>query len=245
MPECKNKLVHDSGTLLGKIAHICGAKPMAARYEKTQTEQDRHHLDNLILVCGPCHDIIDDPDNAAEYHAPKLRKFKKRHEARFKKAERLIIEQLDDTTQAHQPTYPKTLRRLASAIGIPELANTPDEIEGVAEFIDRLKEVPYRERFFALKLAERMQRQRVDRLPVEDVMGAFNIGTTKLNELMRVLEHHYLGRIDEARAYGQYEVTLQDRKPAGNPFIEILDFCRYANEPIEALVEELNFSLYD
>ena len=42
MPTCVNQLVDVSGTILGKIAHICSASPGGARYEVSMTEREGH-----------------------------------------------------------------------------------------------------------------------------------------------------------------------------------------------------------
>src|SRR5262249_20718774 len=83
MPNCPNPLLAQSGTILGKIAHICAASPGGARYEASMKQPERHAASNLFIVCGTCHDIIDDPNNEDDYPAPLLRKYKKQHEDRF------------------------------------------------------------------------------------------------------------------------------------------------------------------
>ena len=63
------------------VAHICGEKRGAARYEPAMSDEDRRHFDNLMLLCPSCHRLIDrlDPDG----HDPDLlRKMKAAHEGR-------------------------------------------------------------------------------------------------------------------------------------------------------------------
>lgn len=149
MPNCEKPLVDKSGTLLGKIAHICAANKGAARFDENMTNKQRRDFDNLFLVCGPCHDIIDDLNNIDEYPASSLRQYKATHEGRFKKAERQLIKQLADTTQTTIPTYPKNLGRLAQVVDIGTSADLDDEINGVIDFIDKLKDLPLNERVTA------------------------------------------------------------------------------------------------
>src|SRR5215467_6570552 len=155
MPNCTETLVDVSGTMLGKIAHICAAEKGGARYDPKMTDEQRRDISNLFIVCGKHHDIIDDKINEKDYSADLLRKYKTTHEGRFKKAERQLLKQFVDTTQIAQPTYPKHLRALATALGVNYLADNKEEIRGVRNFIDSLKELPLRERDFALGLAER------------------------------------------------------------------------------------------
>jgi hypothetical protein len=77
MPDCTEMLVDPSGTLLGKIAHICAAEPGGCRYDASMTDEERRGVENLFIVCGKHHDLIDDKNNVKNYPADLLRKYKK------------------------------------------------------------------------------------------------------------------------------------------------------------------------
>jgi hypothetical protein len=80
-PKCSTPLVDPkSGSIVGEICHIKGDKPEAARYDATQTNQQRHGFDNLILLCNVHHKIVDDDDVA--YTAERLLQMKQQHESR-------------------------------------------------------------------------------------------------------------------------------------------------------------------
>lgn len=78
-PDCK-ELIFDleHQTILGKICHIKGSKPKSARYDKNQSDEERHSFDNLIGLCGKHHDIID--DNEKRYTVEILKRWKSNHE---------------------------------------------------------------------------------------------------------------------------------------------------------------------
>jgi len=78
-PRCAATLV-DGETVTGKICHIKGARPGSARYDPCQGADDRHGFDNLILLCGRHHDVIDDDEEA--YTVERLVKMKADHEKR-------------------------------------------------------------------------------------------------------------------------------------------------------------------
>jgi hypothetical protein len=78
-PRCAATLI-DSGTVVGKICHIKGAKPGSARYDASQSAAERHGFDNLILLCGRHHDVIDADEEA--YTVERLLKMKADHESR-------------------------------------------------------------------------------------------------------------------------------------------------------------------
>ncbi len=78
-PKCSATLI-DGSAVVGKICHIKGARPGSARYDEQQNATDRHSFENLILMCGRHHDVIDDDEEA--YTVDRLLKMKVAHEAR-------------------------------------------------------------------------------------------------------------------------------------------------------------------
>jgi hypothetical protein len=72
----------DGSTVVGQVCHIKGARPGSARYDAKQSAADRHGFGNLILMCGPHHDVIDDKENEESYPVDLLLKMKADHESR-------------------------------------------------------------------------------------------------------------------------------------------------------------------
>jgi hypothetical protein len=58
-PECNLPIVEDSGVVTGIVCHIKARSPKGPRYDKSQTDEQRHHFDNLILLCSRHSKIID------------------------------------------------------------------------------------------------------------------------------------------------------------------------------------------
>lgn len=80
-PNCRTSLVDpNSGSIVGEICHIKGDKPNSARYDSSQSEEQRHGFDNLILLCGSHHKIVDDSE--LDYTVDRLVKMKVEHETR-------------------------------------------------------------------------------------------------------------------------------------------------------------------
>lgn len=243
MPDCKNELVDDGGTMLGKIAHIHAANEGGARFDASLDEEARRAFENLMLVCGPHHDKIDDPNREAEFPADLLRDYKRRHESRFQRAEHEFLERYRDKTRNAKPTFPTSLDALADALGNEDIRGCPDDIDGIKTFIDKLARLPRATRTFAIELAARMRDHGSNRLPVDDVEEAFEISTADLKRQLEILEHHQLGDADDH--FGQWVARLYEREPWGNPFVEILQFCEATGREPEELLFELNFALYD
>jgi len=95
-PKCASSLI-DGETVTGKICHIKGKKKGSARYDEGQSNEERHSFENLILMCGRHHDVIDDDEEA--YTVQRLVRMKVDHEQKAKpisdneadRAARLII----------------------------------------------------------------------------------------------------------------------------------------------------------
>jgi hypothetical protein len=77
-PQCVQALVH-LGKVTGRICHIKAASPEGPRYDKHQTEAERHGFDNLILMCPIHHDVID--VDVVAYTVDRLRAIKAKHES--------------------------------------------------------------------------------------------------------------------------------------------------------------------
>jgi hypothetical protein len=78
-PRCPEVLVQGS-TVVGKICHIKAANAKGPRYDPQQTAAERHGYDNLLLLCGKHHTVIDDDEEA--YTVERVIKMKTDHESR-------------------------------------------------------------------------------------------------------------------------------------------------------------------
>src|ERR1017187_8720257 len=78
---CTTSIVQPTGTVTGKVCHIKSKKPNNKsfdRYDWTQTNAERHAFENLILLCGVHHDIVD--NELETYSVERLKKLKETHE---------------------------------------------------------------------------------------------------------------------------------------------------------------------
>lgn len=62
------------------IAHIEAAYPGGPRYRTSMTDRERAGFDNLILLCKPDHDLIDDHSLVGQYTVQLLRRWKSARE---------------------------------------------------------------------------------------------------------------------------------------------------------------------
>jgi hypothetical protein len=81
-PECQTAIVdRRTGTILGEVCHIRAQKEGGPRFSPGQTSEERHSLQNLVLMCGVHHKIIDSDENVSVYTVERLLEIKAQHEA--------------------------------------------------------------------------------------------------------------------------------------------------------------------
>jgi hypothetical protein len=78
-PNCTTAIVQPTTmTVTGKICHIKAKSPGGPRYDLKQTEKERNSFENLILLCGVHHDIVD--DQPEKFSVEVLQNMKEMHE---------------------------------------------------------------------------------------------------------------------------------------------------------------------
>ena len=79
---CQTPIVDpSSNTILAEVCHIKARSSRGPRFDLDQTDEERHGFDNLILMCGVHHKLIDAPENAQRYTVESLLVLKAKHES--------------------------------------------------------------------------------------------------------------------------------------------------------------------
>jgi hypothetical protein len=125
--------------LVGEIAHIEGALPESARFNENMTNEQRRRYDNLLLMCGTHHTIIDNDEN--NWTVPKLVDLKRTHEAIYTAAIDKLRLQVGDITDGVSfiPTANGKALAAASSLSDDELAGSCTVIN---LFAGRLSKIP-------------------------------------------------------------------------------------------------------
>ena len=78
-----NALIFDleHNVLVGEIAHIKGEKPSAARYDPSQSPEERRSAENLLALCREHHVIVDSREDV--YAVEVIERMKGDHEAKI------------------------------------------------------------------------------------------------------------------------------------------------------------------
>jgi HNH endonuclease len=77
-PGCQIPIIDDGDIVIGEICHICAKEKGGSRYDLDQTEIEQHSLDNLILLCGNHHKVID--SDTKNYTVESLKYIRANHE---------------------------------------------------------------------------------------------------------------------------------------------------------------------
>lgn len=67
-PGCMNRLIaneteYDDAAILAQIAHIVGSSNVGPRADPSMTDTDKNAYENLVLLCGVHHPLVDKQDN--------------------------------------------------------------------------------------------------------------------------------------------------------------------------------------
>lgn len=76
-PACESKIIDGSGAIVGEVCHIAG-RINGPRYDPEQPNSERHGYENLIVLCGTHHKIVD--EQIGEYTIERLIEIKRTHE---------------------------------------------------------------------------------------------------------------------------------------------------------------------
>ncbi len=149
-PKCQSSLVDSlSGSIVGEICHIRGKMPGAPRYDATQSNEQRHGFDNLILLCNVHHKIVD--DDYIAYTVERLLQLKQQHESKNTSipvnevmSERFISVAISNSSLegsviiSHGQTGGQTAHTIHNHYELPN-ADTPIQLEAKVEMANDLQ----------------------------------------------------------------------------------------------------------
>lgn len=81
-PGCTTPVIDSiANTIFAEVCHIRARNPRGPRFDSQQTDGERHGFDNLLLMCGVHHKLIDAPENLARFTPEELLRLKAQHES--------------------------------------------------------------------------------------------------------------------------------------------------------------------
>lgn len=257
MTSCKNVIIDDKGTVIGQVCHIEAAMPDGPRFNPNQTNEQRRALSNLVLICANHHLQIDSKKHEKDWPLAKVRKLKAEHEAKFKaipgSLEQRFNSQFNDSTDALDPTAPRSFRRLEKLL--PECKVEDEDKDKrarqVKDYLHRAAKVPQNEREFMLGVIKRAIKLNASNdgeisVHVDDVISALSVSQYKLKQLGAALERLGVGAVtDVGTPRGDEWHTLVWNPSDYLTWFDISDFCNASGHSLDEFVIHLKFGLLD
>lgn len=258
-PDCTERIVDSSDTIIGEICHIKGHKPNSARYDPKQTDAERRSFDNLILMCGKHNKIVDDNNNHHKYTVEWLRRVKAQHEAKHRHAKnapptsdairQFLAKKFVDTSEFDEPHYPQNLKALMRSLDEKFSKEEKEQkLVEARELLSKLESLPLVSRKFLRRLLERAESERMSVL-LKEIENALGLSRRDLLEELSVLESRGLAEFDEEYGYiyiySHVRFSPGKRERDSHLWIEIKWFCKSNGIELSDLVENLRFDLLD
>jgi hypothetical protein len=95
-PGCTHVMI-ENGSMLGQICHIEAAEEGGQRFNAMQTNEERRHLSNLLLLCYDHHVIT---NNVSEYRPERMKGIKLEHEAKFTDLDAILTSAFEQSQPA-------------------------------------------------------------------------------------------------------------------------------------------------
>ncbi len=78
-PGCEQLMLDQFGHFIGQICHIEAANIGGERFNPSQTNEQRRHISNLVLMCPTHHGVT---NNVQQYPVSKMKEIKREHESK-------------------------------------------------------------------------------------------------------------------------------------------------------------------
>ncbi|TLS45651.1 hypothetical protein FE633_12800 [Streptomyces montanus] len=250
--DCREVLAPESGGYFGEIAHIRAAEKGGPRFDPAMTNNQRRHIDNLVLLCVKHHQLIDDAETTARFDRAALEDIKRRHEDRIRRvlqAMERAEQQYVDRTRTQTVVHCSTLERMYGS----ELDE--DDRRGTAESVNKIADQMRRAALAARQLLCQVLEEGGE-LSVGEAAHRGGLSKTQVYELGLQLERLWLARLEEAEwddpGYRPERITLPDPIHDHNELLDydfFNDLLRHAasrdDDVLNDVVVGLDFSVLD
>ena len=141
-PACKQLMIDQYNHYIGEICHIEAALPEGQRFNPQQTNEERRHISNLVLMCPTHHSVT---DNVVEYPVLRMQQIKYDHESKSLSSN--IPEQdIQTFIDATFSNYVEPLTNV-DALNLKDYGLTSEQIiDVVSSFINTISRIPYKTR---------------------------------------------------------------------------------------------------
>lgn len=227
-----------------EIAHIYGLNQNSARYDPSKEKESLNNADNLMVLCPNCHKKIDKPENKELYTVSKLMKLKKTFED--ESIEQMI--HVINRTDIGGFTPCKNGKKLVSylempAEGINDLNDIKDdsicEDKELKNAILSLKDLNLTSRESLLRISEACLNDNKYELSLQYWDSAYNL--TKVDILDTLYSTNFIDISEFPDDSWDHPAHIQ----VTDAWCALLDFLKAYKIPLEQLIMQRDFSIFD
>jgi len=250
-PKCDRPIIDENGNFSAQVCHIEAAEEGGERFNPNQTNEERRHISNLMLLCYPHHV---ETDKEEKYPAELMRQMKLDHEAPFREGWNRVLANIEDWTETTSVTHPTTLRALSTWANTLEEAaeyGIDMELTNLRTLSDQIQQLTRPARQLFRIILNRGEPVRgfggvVElRAYLNFLRDATGLGQQQLSDRLHQLEQVGVAVV----VYDDAGVPpYVDTRTATGDFpswSEIRQFCRDYERDLEDLIVDLRFDLFD
>lgn len=248
-PGCVQPLMTADGVLVGEIAHIEAALPEGKRFRKAMTNEERRQAQNLLLLCGTHHTVVDTDD--LTWTVAELQSLKARHEAIYTGAIDRLRSTVGDTTDGVTWCPALNAQAIRGMDGLTEEELT-ESLETLNEFARRLAAVPLGARTVLAIIVARGTPASVSFGAEVDIPGPVleqlaSCSQRELRQYLQVLEHFELVAVDFEPFEGPWMVSARNSTPTiGWPVMKDLrELATRMEGAVRRAIVDLDFTVFD
>ncbi|MCG2578090.1 hypothetical protein LZ012_13935 [Dechloromonas sp. XY25] len=245
-PGCNKALFNAKGVFVGHICHIEAAEPGGERFNKHQTNEQRRHPSNLVLMCYDHHVETDD---VLKFPVDRMKRIKEEHEKLFSDVIGSMLQTVTDHTTLTEPVFAKDLKKLDQVLSWgnsdEELADALKELKRVTI---KLAKVPIPSRGLFLILVNRGKKGRFSdslEVSVPEVQQATNLAPGELRECFSILDDHGFTYDNDTNDFGVQMVGIASPSSGWPLWVDIKRFCKKEKIDLSQIIINLDFSVLD
>ncbi|MCW9705652.1 hypothetical protein [Fodinibius salsisoli] len=240
-PDCKEVMMDDNGVFIGQLCHIEAALPGGERFNPDQSNEDRRHFDNLMLMCYTHHQVTND---VKEYPVERLKKIKATHEERYTNVEDKIFDSITDKTKKIDKKPPSDLSTISDSLNWNLKEEQLEVTErDIRDFFEVLSDVPENSRRVYTIMIERYEEDFFDYVVnPEELEEVTKTSSEELLKHIRILNRYDLTSMPYTNIDDKPEVEILKINGWGIP-ITLLEFAEKENIELSKLIVDLNFGL--
>lgn len=245
-PGCKKALFNAKGVFVGQICHIEAAEPGGERFNKHQTNEQRRHPSNLVLMCYDHHVETDD---VLKFPVDRMRRIKEEHEKLFSDVVGSMLKTVTDHTTLTEPLFAKNLKKIDRVLrwnnSDDELADALKELNPITT---KLAKVPMPSRELFLVIVNRGKEGGFSaalEVSVPEVQQATNLTSSELRECFSILDGHGFTYDNDTNDFGVQMVGIASPSSGWPLWADIKSFCENEKIDLSQIIINLDFSVLD